>query len=323
MTPAPNEKAVIERLARRPWPAQPIRKDINVSFEFFPPNSSAGAHKLLECATELAAFGPKFVSVTYGAGGTTQDRTQAAIHDIGDATHVPVAGHLTCVGATKAEIDSVIEDYFIAGVRHIVALRGDPPEGQTNGTLANGYRSAIELVAAIRERADQLQIDGVEISVAAYPEVHPKAASAKADMDNLKAKIDAGADRAITQFFFDTDVFPRFLHNARSAGIDAPIVPGVMPVSNFAGVTRFAERCGTAVPAWMHDLFRDLTNAPEIHQMVAATVAAEQCRRLREHGVTDFHFYTMNRPELTSATCRILGVRPHRITQSEKMAQHR
>lgn len=322
MTPAPNEKAVSDRLARRPWPAQPIRNDINVSFEFFPPNSREGAGKLLDCASELAALDPTFVSVTYGAGGTTQDRTHAAIHDIAAATNVPVAGHLTCVGATKDEIDAVIEDYFIAGVRHIVALRGDPQEGQTDGTLSNGYRSATELVAGIRERADQLGVDDVEISVAAYPEVHPKAASPKADMDNLKAKLDAGADRAITQFFFDTDAFVRFLHDARAAGIDAPIVPGIMPVSNFAGVSRFAERCGTTVPSWMQDLFGDLGDAPEIHQMVAATVAAEQCRKLREHGVTDFHFYTMNRPELTSATCRILGVRPAAAVQGDKVAKH-
>lgn len=320
--PKPNERAVTERLARRPWPAQPIRNDINVSFEFFPANSPEGAVKLLDCATELAALGPDFVSVTYGAGGTTQDRTHSAINDIADATNVPVAGHLTCVGATKSEIDAVIEDYFIAGVRHIVALRGDPQEGETDGTLANGYRSATELVAGIRDRAEQLGVDGVEISVAAYPEVHPKAASPKADMDNLKAKLDAGADRALTQFFFDTDAFVRFLHDARAAGIDAPLVPGIMPVANFAGVVRFAERCGTTIPSWMHDLFADLSDAPEVHQLVAATVAAEQCRRLREHGVTDFHFYTMNRPELTSATCRILGVRPNsaHVTQVAQLS---
>ena len=323
MTPAPNEKAVSERLARRPWPAQPIRNDINVSFEFFPPSSREGAGKLLDCAIDLAAFDPKFVSVTYGAGGSTQDRTRTAIDDIAGATNVPVAGHLTCVGATKSEIDAVIEDYFISGIRHIVALRGDPQEGQTDGTLSNGYRSAAELVAGIRERAEQLGVDDVEISVAAYPEVHPKAASAEADMDNLKCKLDAGADRAITQFFFDTDAFIRFLHNARAAGINAPIIPGIMPVSNFAGVARFAERCGTTVPNWMHDLFAGLSNAPEIHQMVAATVAAEQCRRLREHGVTDLHFYTMNRPELTSATCRILGVRPENQVQVGNVAQNR
>ena len=310
MTRTQGENAVAERLARRPWPAQPIRPDVNVSFEFFPANSAEGADKLLSCAAELASLGPEFVSVTYGAGGTTQDRTHSTICDISSVTSVPVAGHLTCVGATKDEIHAVIEDYFEAGVRHIVALRGDPQPGDTDGTLANGYRSASELVAGIRERADQLGVSNVQVSVAAYPEVHPKAASATADMDNLKQKLDAGADRALTQFFFDTDAFVRFLHNARSAGIDAPIVPGIMPVTNFSGVVRFSERCGTTVPSWMHDLFAGLEDAPEVRQLVAATVAAEQCRRLREHGVTDFHFYTMNRAELTSATCRILGIRP-------------
>lgn len=304
------EQAMAERLARRPWPVTLIRNDINVSFEFFPPASSDGFNELTRCAHHLAPLNPDFVSVTYGAGGTTRERTHATIRGLIDATGLAVAGHLTCVGATKDVTASVIDDYLDAGVRHIVALRGDPSAGQTDGTVAGGYRNAAELVAAIRNHVEERGIGGLQISVAAYPEVHPRASSAKADMDNLKRKIDAGADRAITQFFFDSDTFLRFLDQARTAGIHAPIVPGIMPVTRFSGVVRFAERCGTDIPAWMHELFSDLDDSPGVRRLVAATVAAEQCRRLAEHGVTNFHFYTMNSPELTSATCRILGVIP-------------
>jgi methylenetetrahydrofolate reductase (NADPH) len=296
-----------ERLARRPWPTTPIRSGIQVSFEFFPPASDAGAASLARCADELAPLGPNFVSVTYGAGGTTQGRTQQAVSRLARETELNVAGHLTCVGATKEQVGEVIDSYVASGLSHIVALRGDAPEGQTDGTVSGGYRDAADLVAGIRRRDDA---DGIEISVGAYPETHPKAASPQADLDNLKKKLDAGADRAITQFFFDTDVFLRFLERARAAGITAPIIPGIMPVTSFANITRFSSRCGTEIPDWMHDLFAGLDDAPEVHQLVSATVAAEQCRRLAEHGVTNFHFYTMNKPELTAATCRILGVKP-------------
>lgn len=296
-----------ERLARRPWPTTPIRSGIEVSFEFFPPATDAGAATLARCADELAPLGPNFVSVTYGAGGTTQDRTHQAVSRLARETELNVAGHLTCVGATKDQVGEVIDDYVSAGVSHIVALRGDAPEGQTDGTVSGGYVDAADLVAGIRSRHDA---DGIEISVGAYPETHPKAASPEADLENLKKKLDAGADRAITQFFFDTDVFLRFLERARSAGITAPIIPGIMPVTNFSNIARFSSRCGTEIPDWMHDLFAGLDDAPEVHQLVSATLAAEQCRRLAEHGVTNFHFYTMNKPELTAATCRILGVKP-------------
>lgn len=313
-----------ERISRRPWPTTPLRPGVNVSFEFFPAATPEGGDKLADCALQLSSLQPRFVSVTYGAGGTTQDRTHAAIDRLISDTDLAVAGHLTCVGATRSQTDAVVDGYLQAGVRHIVALRGDAPEGQTDGTVANGYADAVELVAGIRGHLDNagtdIGTDAVEISVGAYPEVHPRAASPQADLDNLKRKLDAGADRAITQFFFDTDVFLRFLERARSAGITAPIVPGIMPVTGFANLIRFAERCGTQIPDWMHDLFGGLDDAPEVRQLVAATVAAEQCRRLAEHGITDFHFYTMNRPELTAATCRILGVKPQTASAAKQLA---
>ena len=296
-----------ERLARRPWPVTPLRAGIDVSFEYFPPGTPAAGASFLACADDLAVLNPKFVSVTYGAGGTTQDRTLDAIRELSDRSTVPVAGHLTCVRATRSQIREVIDDYVATGVRHIVALRGDAPAGQPDGPVPGGYVDAAELVEGIRCHASENGID-MEISVAAYPEVHPKAQSRQADLDNLKRKIDAGADRAITQYFFHSDTYLRFLDDARRAGISAPIVPGIMPITNFAGIVRFSERCGATVPAWMHDLFAGLDDAPEIRQLVAATVAAEQCRRLAEHGVGEFHFYTMNKPELTTAVCRILGI---------------
>lgn len=307
-----------ERISRRPWPMQRLRPGIEVSFEFFPANTAQGVDKLAECATQLSALEPKFVSVTYGAGGSTQDRTHAAIERLLDDTDVPVAGHLTCVGATRDETHAVIDQYLSAGVRHIVALRGDAHEGHTDGTVANGYANAGDLVAGIRHHLDQSDHGRVEISVGAYPEVHPRAESSEADLDNLKRKLDAGADRAITQFFFDPDIFLRFLDRARSAGITAPIVPGIMPINSFEGIVRFAGRCGAEIPVWMHDLFGGLDEAPEVRQLVAATVAAEQCRRLAEHGISDFHFYTMNRPELTTATCRILGITPQTASAGKK-----
>ncbi|HUF83070.1 MAG TPA: methylenetetrahydrofolate reductase [NAD(P)H] [Acidimicrobiia bacterium] len=298
------------RLARRPWPATPIRPDINVSFEFFPPASPEGETTLARCAAQLAPLSPRFVSVTYGAGGTTQDRTASAVRRLATETDLAVAGHLTCVGATRDQVAVVVDNYIATGVRHIVALRGDAPAGLDDGSVPGGYRDAAELVAGIRRHLDGTPAADLEISVGCYPEVHPKAESPRADLDNLKRKLDAGADRAISQFFFDTDVFLRFLDRARAAGITAPIVPGIMPITSFSNICRFSERCGTEIPEWMHDLFAGLDDAPDVHQLVAATVAAEQCRRLAEHGVNQFHFYTMNRPELTLATCRILGVRP-------------
>lgn len=297
---------VADRLARRPWPITPIKADVDVSFEFFPPVSSAGEEGLDACVAQLAPFNPSFVSVTYGAGGSTQDRTHTAIASIVERTDLEVAGHLTCVGASRAEALDVVDRYVDAGVTRIVALRGDIPAGESDVPAADGFATAADLVAGIRDRVG----DAVAISVAAYPEVHPKASSAAADLDNLKAKIDAGADQALTQFFFDDDAFLRFRDAARAAGITAPIVPGIMPVTNFARLAGFAGRCGTVVPEWMHDLFEGLDEMADVRQLVAATIAAEQCRRLAEHGVSAFHFYTMNKPELTAATCTMLGVRP-------------
>jgi methylenetetrahydrofolate reductase (NADPH) len=312
--PVSDERDAAERFARRPWPASPIN-DLTVSFEFFPPATPAGEESLVRTAEVLAPFNPKFVSVTYGAGGTTQERTHTAIARVAQIPGLNVAGHLTCVGASQEAIGGVIDQYLANGVRHIVALRGDAPEGSDGTPRPDGYRDAAHLVEGIRKHTDHLS-EPFEVSVGAYPEVHPKATSAQADMDNLKRKIDAGATRAITQFFFDADVYLRFLDRARAAGITVPILPGLMPVTNFAGVVRFSERAGTSVPKWMFDLFGGLDDNPEMQQLIAATIAAEQCRRLAEHGVTDFHFYTMNKPELTAATCRILGISPKHRAKS-------
>lgn len=299
---------VAARLARRPWPTTPIRPGIEVSFEFFPTATEAGAESLDSCVARLGALGPKFVSVTYGAGGSTQDRTQKTVDRIRAKTDLEVAGHLTCVGASQAQIDGVIDDYANAGVRRIVALRGDASGCEEAENHADGYADAAALVEGIRNRPDGDQFD---ISVAAYPEVHPKAVSPRADLDNLKRKLDAGATDAITQFFFQPDVFLRFLDRARAAGITVPIIPGIMPVVNFTKMSTFAKRCGTSIPKWMPDLFAGLDDAPEVHQLVSATVAAEHCRYLAEHGIRDFHIYTMNQPELSLAVCRILGVQPN------------
>lgn len=305
-----------ERLRRRPWPAHPLRARIDVSFEFFPPTPDK-LGDLDRCTDQLAPLEPVFMSMTYGAGGTTRDRTLDALAHLAP-TGLPLAGHLTCVGATKAEVHEVLDAYVAAGVRRIVALRGDPPAGSDDGTVADGYRSAAELVAGIRNRPDG---DTFDISVAAYPEVHPRAASAVADLDNLKAKVDAGADRALTQFFFDNEAFLRFHDRARAAAVDVPIVPGIMPVTNFARISGFAARCGTVIPDWMPDLFGDLDDIPDVRRMVAATVAAEQCRHLAEHGINAFHFYTMNQPALTAATCRMLGLRATRTPTATSTAQ--
>ncbi len=295
------------RLSRRGWPAIPIRRSIDASFEFFPPKTPKGTQNLRECAQQLTRFSPSFMSVTYGAGGTDQDRTHGAIAELTETTDSPIAGHLTAVGASKADIDTVIDRYIESGVQHIVALRGD-----TSDTLQphpGGYPDAASLVAGVRRRVDELGIADFDISVAGYPEVHPKAASAAADLDNLKRKVDAGATRVLTQFFFDTDAFVRFFEAASAAGIDVPIVPGIMPVWNAERVQAFSKGCGTTIPDWLPELFDGLDDAPEVRELVAATVAAEQCRRLSEYGIDSFHFYTMNKPTLAAATCQILGLR--------------
>ncbi len=271
------------------------------SFEFFPPATVDGRHNLLGVAKELSDHDPGFMSVTYGAGGTTRERTIDMVRLLTQHVSTPIAAHLTTVAAGLDQIHDLLDTYADLGVRHLVALRGDgAPEGPDG---AVGYRTAEELVAGIRSRPDGAQWD---ISVAAYPEVHPLATSAQADLDNLRRKLEAGADRALTQFFFDPDVFLRFRDAADAAGITGPLVPGIMVVNNFTAVARFASRCGADVPTWLRRLFDGLEDDPEVHQCVAASVAAEQCRRLAAGGVESFHFYTMNRRQLTTATIRTL-----------------
>jgi len=242
--------------------------------------------------------------VTYGAGGSTRERTHATVYRIRTETDIEPAAHLTCVGATTDEIDAIAKDYWDAGVRHIVALRGDAlDDGGPYQPHPGGYAYASDLVAGLKKIGD------FNISVAGYPETHPEAASAEDDLDNLKRKIDAGATEAITQFFFDVDVYLRFLDRALDAGITVPIIPGILPVTNFARVAEFSQKCGANVPAWMADIFAGLDDDPETRKLVAASVAAEQCRGLHAAGVTDFHFYTMNRADLVYAICHMLGVR--------------
>lgn len=279
--------------------------DIGVSFEFFPPKSPAMEATLWESVETLAPLAPRFVSVTYGAGGSTRERTHATVARIARDTAIPAAAHLTCVEASRAEIDAIARDYWAAGIRHIVALRGDPPaKGAKFEARPDGYASAAELVAGLRAVAP------FEISVGAYPECHPEAACLDDDIDNLRRKLDAGASRAITQFFFEPETFFRFRDAAAARGVTAEIVPGILPVSNFASLKRMAEPCGTAVPGWMATLFDGLDDKPAARQLVAATVAAELSRRLYAGGVRHFHFYTLNRAELSYAICHLLGVRP-------------
>ena len=280
----------------------------SVSFEFFPPKTEKMEQSLWQAVTRLAPLKPAFVSVTYGAGGSTRERTHATVRRIQSDTGIPAAAHLTCVGASRDEIDAVARHYWEAGIRHIVALRGDPPEsaGGVAGKYEphpQGYAYAVDLVAGLKRVAD------FEISVAAYPETHPEAPSAVADLDNLKRKVDAGATRAISQFFFDNGAFLRFRDRCAAAGINAPIVPGILPITNFARAVEFAERCGAAVPAEFADAFDGLDRDPETRQLIAAHVAVEQCRALLAEGVADFHFYTLNRADLTVAICHLLGVR--------------
>ena len=285
--------------------ASPLPRDVEVSFEFFPPSTEKMERALWRCIDRLQALEPDYVSVTYGAGGSTRERTHSTVVRLRRETRLEPAAHLTCVGASREEIDAIARTYWDAGIRHIVALRGDPPaDAPRYQPPPGGYAFAADLVAGLKRVGD------FEISVAAYPETHPEAASPAADLDNLKRKIDAGASRAITQFFFDVDVFFRFVDRAAAAGITVPIIPGVLPVTNFARVVDFARRCGAAVPAWMADLFEGLDDDPETRHLVAASVAVEQCRALHAGGVRRFHFYTLNRADLTFAICHTLGVRP-------------
>ncbi len=283
-------------------PTLPVPK---LSFEFFPPKTADLEAQLWAAIRRLEPLGPRFVSVTYGAGGSTRQRTHATVTRILAETSLVPAAHLTCVGATRAEIDEIARSYWEAGVRHIVALRGDPPAGEKAYVpRPDGYAFAADLVEGLK------RIAPFEISVAAYPETHPQATSPEADLDNLKRKIDAGAVRAITQYFFDTDLFFRFLDRCLAAGITVPIVPGILPVTNFAQVVRFSAMCGASVPGWLSRLFEGLEEDPETRKLVAAVVAAEQVRRLQAAGVDEFHFYTLNRADVVYAIAHILGLRP-------------
>jgi methylenetetrahydrofolate reductase (NADPH) len=282
-----------------------VAGDARVSFEFFPPKTEKMEETLWASIATLAPLRPRFVSVTYGAGGSTRERTHNTVARIARETAIPAAAHLTCVEATCAEIDEIADAYWNAGVRHIVALRGDPPEaGKAYAPHPGGYAGAAELVAGLRNRHP------FEISVSAYPETHPQAASPASDLDNFKRKLDAGATRGITQFFFEPETFFRFRDAAAAAGISAEIVPGIMPVTNFAAIARMSAMTGTSVPGWLARIFEGLDDLPAARQLVAATVAAELCRRLYAGGVRDFHFYTLNRAELTYAICHLLGHRP-------------
>ena len=282
------------------------RSRLKVSFEFFPPKTDEMEATLWDSIERLAPLEPSFVSVTYGAGGSTRERTHATVARIIKETSLKPAAHLTCVAATKEQVDEVIRDYWSAGVRHIVALRGDPVGGVGTKYESHpgGYEGSPELVAGIKAIGD------FEVSVSAYPERHPESPSLDTDIDMLKRKVDAGATRAITQFFFDNDVYLRYLDRVRAAGVTIPIVPGIVPVQNFKQTASFAARTGASVPDWLARRFEGLENDPATRKLIAAAVAAEQALDLVDRGVTEFHFYTMNRADLVYAVCHLLGMRP-------------
>ncbi len=286
---------------------------INVSFEFFPPKTDEMERTLWDSIERLSPLRPNFVSVTYGAGGTTRERTHATVKRILAETPLTPAAHLTCVSATRDEVDDVIRGYAQAGVRHIVALRGDPAGGmgERYAPHPNGYSNAADLVAGIKRIGD------IEVSVSAYPEKHPDSASVEADVDMLAAKVDAGATRAVTQFFFENDLYFRYLDRVRARGINVPVTPGILPVQNFKLAKGFAERTGASVPDWLAARFDGLDNDPATRKLIAAAIAAEQVLDLVDRGVSNFHFYTMNRADLVYAICHLLGLRP---AQSQEAA---
>lgn len=293
------------RSASRSALFSPVEEPVNVSFEFFPPKTEKMEETLWTSIKKLESLNPKFVSVTYGAGGGTRERTHNTVKRILEETKMTPAAHLTCVGASKEEVDEVAQNYWDIGVRHIVALRGDAPDMNEGYQPHNdGYLNAADLVEGLKSIGD------FDISVAAYPEMHPDSQTLAADLENLKRKVDAGANRAITQFFFEPDQYFRFLDHCQSYGIDVPIIPGILPVTNFKTLKQFAGATGASIPSWMADLFDGLDDRPETRAYVAATVASETCRRLYEGGVRDFHFYTLNRSDLTYSICHMLGIRP-------------
>jgi methylenetetrahydrofolate reductase (NADPH) len=287
---------------------QPDRDPPAISFEFFPPKTEEMERSLWETIKRLAPLEPSFVSVTYGAGGSTRERTHATIVRLLKETSLIPAAHLTCVGASRGEIDDIVAHYHDAGVRHIVALRGDPQAGIGTPYVAHpdGYQTSADLVASIKRR-----FPDIEVSVSAYPEKHPESRDFEADIDTLQAKVDAGADRAITQVFFDNDLYFRYLDRVRARGIEVPIVPGIMPMHNFKQARGFVTRAGTTVPDWLAARFEGLDDDAETRKLVAATVAAGQVQKLAKHGVSDFHFYTMNRADLVFAISHLLGIRPN------------
>ena len=315
---SPSPRSLAEARALLLSPLGPVaragsnRDPVRVSFEFFPPKTDEAEANLWKAIRRLEPLNPAFVSVTYGAGGSTRERTHRTVQRIISETTLRPAAHLTCVEASRDEVDEVIEGYKAIGVDHIVALRGDPPgSGGVGGSgiggvytpRADGYANATELAQAIT------RIGGFDITVGVYPERHPESPSLAHDIDVLKAKVDAGATRAVSQFFFDIDAFLRFRDAVRAAGIDIPLIPGVMPVSNFAGLQRMCGACGTSIPDWLAAHFDGLDDDPETRKLLAASVAAETCARLQEEGFSDFHFYTLNRADLVYAICRVLGVR--------------
>ena len=278
--------------------------DLSVSFEFFPPKSEKMGEQLWASVEKLAPLGPQFVSVTYGAGGSTRERTHDTVERLVQETDLSVAAHLTTISATKNDIDDVLRRYWESGVKHIVALRGDPVGGVSEAYVPDpeGYAGAAELCEGASRIAD------FEITVGCYPEKHPESPSFQHDIDLLKRKIDNGATRAITQFFYENDVYERYLEKVRAAGITIPIVPGIMPVTNYSALDRMAKLCAATVPDRYAKLFGHLDNDPKTRQLVAATVAAEQCHDLAARGVNHFHFYTLNKAELAFALCHMLGV---------------
>ncbi len=283
------------------------RSSIDVSFEFFPPSTEAMQKTLWKSIEHLGVLNPRFVSVTYGADGSTRERTHAAVARILGETELTAAPHLTCIGASKSEIDEIAREYWDMGVRHLVALRGDPPKSDDHYEAhPDGYAYASDLVEGLKKIAD------FDISVAAYPEVHPEADSAIADLENLKRKLGAGASRAITQFFFDVSKYLRFRDQCAAAGIESQIVPGILPITRFPQLQRFADQCGATVPEWLRERFDGLEDDPETRKLIAASVVIEQVALLKREGVDEFHFYTLNRHELTYAICHAIGVRPNR-----------
>ena len=301
-----------QRFSRQP----DVSGKLRVSFEFFPPKTDAMEARLWETVKRLEPLSPSFVSVTYGAGGSTRERTARTVKRILEETQLTPAAHMTCVDASRDDVDQVVGEFVDMGVKRFVALRGDPSAGvgAAYRPHPDGYANGAELVGAMKRQGD------LDISVSAYPEKHPESPDFATDIDMLKRKVDNGATRAITQFFFDNDLYERYVERARRAGIYIPIVPGVLPIHNFTQVANFAGRCGASIPGWLAERFAGLEDEPQIHALVASAVAAEQVLDLMERGIDDFHFYTMNRADLVYAVCHMIGIRPRSASKVEQPA---